>query len=137
MDTALNEVYYNDNFGDPDGTSPDNPWVIDEELPGIDVETVALHESGHSLCVGHFGPPPKAVMNPVHLNNLKRHRQLQTLYFKFANSPQTIGHRHRSPILKPGSVTLKRVFVENYKSWWKEEDIQSYFCELSFPPDLQ
>jgi hypothetical protein len=66
LDTALNEVYYNDNFGDPDGTCPDNPWDIDEELPGIDVETVALHESGHSLCVGHFGPPPKAVMNPVY-----------------------------------------------------------------------
>lgn len=66
LDTALNEVYYNDNFGDPDGTCPDNPWVIGEELPGIDVETVALHESGHSLGVGHFGPPPKAVMNPVY-----------------------------------------------------------------------
>ena len=66
MDTALNEVYYNDNFGDPDGTCPNNPWGIGEELPGIDVETVALHESGHSLCVGHFGPPPKAVMNPVY-----------------------------------------------------------------------
>lgn len=57
LDTALNEVYYNDKF----------QWDIDTPLPdGIDVETVALHESGHSLCVGHFGPPPKAVMNPVY-----------------------------------------------------------------------
>lgn len=56
MDTALNEVYYNDKF----------QWGIDTLLPRIDVETVALHESGHSLCVGHFGPPPKAVMNPVY-----------------------------------------------------------------------
>jgi hypothetical protein len=34
--------------------------------PGIDVETVALHENGHSLGIGHFGPPPGAVMNPVY-----------------------------------------------------------------------
>jgi len=33
---------------------------------GIDVETVALHENGHSLGLGHFGPPPDAVMNPVY-----------------------------------------------------------------------
>jgi hypothetical protein len=57
LDTALNEVYYNDNF----------QWGIDISLPdGFDVETVALHESGHSLGIGHFGPPPEAVMNPVY-----------------------------------------------------------------------
>ena len=53
LDTALNEVYYNDAFA----------WMINAD---IDVETVALHESGHSLGVGHFGPPPAAVMNPVY-----------------------------------------------------------------------
>lgn len=66
LDTALNEVYYNDNFGDPAGTRVANPWGIDAALPGIDVETVSLHESGHSLGVGHFGPPPSAVMNPIY-----------------------------------------------------------------------
>jgi hypothetical protein len=66
LDTALNEVYYNDNFGDPNGTLPALPWGIDVPLPGIDVETVALHESGHSLGADHFGPPPSAVMNPVY-----------------------------------------------------------------------
>lgn len=66
LDTALNEVYYNDNFGDPGGDRAGNPWGIDLPLPGIDVETVALHENGHSLGVGHFGPPPAAVMNPVY-----------------------------------------------------------------------
>jgi hypothetical protein len=43
-----------------------NPWGINVALPGIDVETVALHENGHSLGIGHFGPPPAAVMNPVY-----------------------------------------------------------------------
>lgn len=65
-DVALNEVYYNDNFGNPGGTRPNNPWGINVALPGIDVETVALHENGHSLDLGHFGPPPVAVMNPVY-----------------------------------------------------------------------
>jgi hypothetical protein len=66
LDTALNEVYYNDNFGDPGGDRAGNPWGINIALPGIDVETVALHENGHSLGLGHFGPPPAAVMNPVY-----------------------------------------------------------------------
>lgn len=66
LDTALNEVYYNDNFGNPSGDRAGNPWGINVALPGIDVETVALHENGHSLELGHFGPPPSAVMNPVY-----------------------------------------------------------------------
>jgi hypothetical protein len=66
LDTALNEVYYNDNFGNPGGDRADRPWGIDADPPGIDVETVALHENGHSLGLGHFGPPPAAVMNPVY-----------------------------------------------------------------------
>lgn len=65
LDTALNEVYYNDNFGSP-GPRLGNPWGINIVLPGIDVETVGLHENGHSLGIGHFGPPPAAVMNPVY-----------------------------------------------------------------------
>lgn len=57
LDTALNEVYFNDRFS----------WGINVPLgSGFDVETVALHESGHSLGVGHFGPPPDAVMNPIY-----------------------------------------------------------------------
>ncbi|MBI3963351.1 MAG: matrixin family metalloprotease [Deinococcus sp.] len=66
LDTALNEVYYNDTFGDRKGDRAGNPWGINIPLPGIDVETVALHENGHSLGLGHFGPPPDAVMNPVY-----------------------------------------------------------------------
>lgn len=66
LDTALNEVYYNDTFGDRRDDRAGNPWGINVALPGIDVETVALHENGHSLELGHFGPPPAAVMNPVY-----------------------------------------------------------------------
>jgi len=64
LDTALNEVYYNDTFGDPADDRVGNPWGINVALPGIDVETVALHENAHSLGIGHFGLPPDAVMNP-------------------------------------------------------------------------
>lgn len=66
LDTALNEVYYNDTFGTPGEPRQNRPWGINVAFPGIDVETVALHENGHSLGLGHFGPPPKAVMNPVY-----------------------------------------------------------------------
>lgn len=67
FDVALSEMYLNDTFGDPN--SPDRvgfPWGIDVNLPGIDVESVALHENGHALEIGHFGPPPRAVMSPVY-----------------------------------------------------------------------
>lgn len=64
LDTALNEVYYNDTFGTMGEPREFSPWGIDTDPPGIDVETVALHENGHSLGLGHFGPPPAAVMNP-------------------------------------------------------------------------
>ena len=33
---------------------------------GADVATVAFHERGHALGLGHFGPPPSAVMNPYY-----------------------------------------------------------------------
>ncbi len=66
FDTAFSEVYYNDNFGNAAGDRAGNPWGTNISLPGIDVQTVALHENGHALGIGHFGPPPAAVMNPVY-----------------------------------------------------------------------
>jgi hypothetical protein len=52
LDTAHNEIYYNEAFS----------WAAG----GMDVESVALHEVGHSLGIGHIGPPPEAVMNPIY-----------------------------------------------------------------------
>ncbi len=43
-DAALREIYYTFNF----------PWGINTNFP-IDVETVALHETGHGLSQGHYG----------------------------------------------------------------------------------
>src|SRR2546426_3170426 len=64
--TLFRSVYYNNTFGDPGNDRVGNPWGINLALPAVDVETVALHENGHSLGLGHFGPPPTAVMNPVY-----------------------------------------------------------------------
>jgi hypothetical protein len=67
FDTAWKETYYNNAF----------PWGIDSVF-AIDVETVALHESGHGLEQGHFGKiflsdvngmvhfAPRAVMNAAY-----------------------------------------------------------------------
>lgn len=54
FDTASSEIFFNDAFS----------WQLGT---GMDVETVALHEIGHSLAVGHVDPPPAAAMNPVYM----------------------------------------------------------------------
>ncbi|HJX29769.1 MAG TPA: matrixin family metalloprotease [Thermoanaerobaculia bacterium] len=52
FDTAANEIYFNDGFS----------WTAG----GMDVQTVALHELGHSLGIGHVGAPLVSTMNPVY-----------------------------------------------------------------------
>jgi hypothetical protein len=51
LDSAFAEVYYNNN--------PLFDWAIDGHgssvLPDVDIQTVALHESGHALSQDHFG----------------------------------------------------------------------------------
>jgi hypothetical protein len=66
-DVAFREIYYNDEF----------TWRVNSGN-GIDVETVALHESGHGLSQAHFGKAfqtnsngklhfsPRAVMNAAY-----------------------------------------------------------------------
>ena len=75
-DAAFMEVWYNNGF----------TWTL-TGLGGTDVQTVALHENGHTLGLGHYGkvhatfPPPKdfgrlhvsprAVMNQFILGTLR------------------------------------------------------------------
>lgn len=65
LDTAANEVYYNEGFS----------WLLGGGH-GIDLESVALHELGHAMGIGHVGPPIEAVMNPVYAGV---HRSLRPL----------------------------------------------------------
>lgn len=73
-DTALKEIWYNNGF----------TWAtsgVGDD--GIDVESVALHENGHALELGHFGRifgtlgnlrlhvSPRAVMNAAILGTLR------------------------------------------------------------------
>ena len=64
LDTAHSEIYYNQGFS----------WTNGVTDGRIDVETVALHEVGHALGVGHIDPPPVAVMNPVYIGPRKKLR---------------------------------------------------------------
>jgi hypothetical protein len=79
LDVAVKEVYYNGHFD----------WSVDQGgFGGYDLETVALHENGHALGLGHFGNifvtqsnrdlhiAPRAVMNAAYLGVL--HRPLGT-----------------------------------------------------------
>ncbi len=65
LDTAANEIYYNEAFA----------WLLGAGN-GFDLESVALHELGHSLGIGHVGPQIEAVMNPVYAGV---HRSLRPL----------------------------------------------------------
>jgi hypothetical protein len=77
-DVAFRETYYNDNFkwrNNNSGRSGE-----------YDIETVALHETGHALGLSHFGKgilckdgkihfTPRAVMNAVYVNTLRQPKE--------------------------------------------------------------
>jgi hypothetical protein len=66
-DLAFAEIWYNAAFR----------WTVTGTTPGVDVQSVALHENGHALGLGHFGKifqtgngklhfAPRAVMNAAY-----------------------------------------------------------------------
>jgi hypothetical protein len=72
-DVAFKEIYYNGRL----------PWGVDGDSFYFDIQTVAIHESGHAFGLGHFGKviasaqqrgqfAPKAIMNPVYLGPDRR-----------------------------------------------------------------
>jgi hypothetical protein len=73
-DAAFAEVWYNAAF----------LWNTSGSGPGVDIETVALHENGHALGLAHFGRiavntssgklnvSPRAVMNAFILGTLRQ-----------------------------------------------------------------
>lgn len=63
LDTASSEIYYNEGFS----------WLL-ADGHGIDIESVALHEIGHSFGIGHIETPLRAVMNPAYIGE---HRGLE------------------------------------------------------------
>jgi hypothetical protein len=62
IDTAVKEIYYNDDFD----------WVTSGSVflgNDIDIESVVLHENGHGMDLGHFGGPPPPLK--IHPNTLR------------------------------------------------------------------
>ncbi len=75
LDTAFREIYYNNNL----------TWGIDADANPFDVETVALHETGHGLSQGHFGRVVRTDadgmlhLDPLAVMNAALARQLHSL----------------------------------------------------------
>ena len=65
-DVAFKELYYNDRV----------TWSVTGDGYYVDIQTVAIHESGHAFGLGHFGKilkahggnqaAPQAIMNPIY-----------------------------------------------------------------------
>ncbi len=88
LDTALKEVWYNDSFA----------WSTDGSA--LDIETVALHENGHSLELEHFGK----IFGTN--KNLKIHF-----------SPRTVMNAPYSGIQRDVIGVAKSHYCQNFGAW--------------------
>lgn len=94
-DTALKEVWYNDNFN----------WST--EGGGVDIETVALHENGHALELGHFG------MIHATFNNGRGNDRLGTLHV----SPRAVMNAIILGTLRSPLGTDNSSYCSNFEGW--------------------
>jgi len=88
-DTAVKEVYYNDTF----------PWAVDDP-DGRDLETVALHENGHALGLGHFG----------HLFQTQRNGRIHS-------APRSVMNAIYQGVLREPAGTDRAAFCGTYATW--------------------
>ena len=89
-DTALKEVWYNDTFA----------WSTDGTRRTIDIETVALHENGHALELGHFGKISETIENG-----------------KFHFSPRTVMNASYSGIQREVEDIANAAHCSQFGSW--------------------
>jgi hypothetical protein len=88
-DVAFREIYYNRSF----------PWGTGGTDYNVDIQSVAIHEAGHALGLGHFGKiflkaddslqfAPKAIMNAAYVSEDRTIRGTDTAAFCQAWAPR-------------------------------------------------
>ena len=83
IDVGFREIYYNNHY----------TWGINADPPIADVETVALHESGHGLSLAHFGK----------------------IFIQHSNSHGTVGEDEPVVQFAPFAVMNATIFGQNHE----------------------